>query len=71
MVLGSPAANPIRTFDFHCPTKDLEIEHGELEIREFSLGKTNYSRYSSSCAAWEWLLTLVFFAPGSISILFQ
>jgi hypothetical protein len=36
MVLGSPAVNPIRTFDYHSPTKDLEIEHDELEVREFS-----------------------------------
>lgn len=33
MVLGSPAANPIRTFDYHSPIKDLEIEDDELEIR--------------------------------------
>lgn len=36
MVLGSPAANPIRTFDYHDPEKDLKFEEGELEIREAS-----------------------------------
>jgi len=39
MMLGSPAANPIRIFDYHSPTKDLEIEPGELEIQEFSPAK--------------------------------
>jgi hypothetical protein len=34
MVLGSPAANPIRTFDYHDPEKDLKFEDGELEIKE-------------------------------------
>lgn len=39
MVLGSPAVNPIRTFDYHSPTEDLQIDPDELEIREFSPAK--------------------------------
>jgi hypothetical protein len=39
MVLGSPAANPIRTFDYHSPKTDLKIKPGELEIPELSDAK--------------------------------
>jgi hypothetical protein len=39
MVLGSPAANPIRTFDYHSPKKDLKFKPGELEIPELSEAK--------------------------------
>jgi hypothetical protein len=39
MVLGSPAANPIRTFDYHSPKKDLKVKPGELEIQELPEAK--------------------------------